>query len=151
MNVEPEDFEQMLVDAGATPRMRARLAELKELRSGDLTFGVCAHVLGIKPDTLKKSVYRAKLKRRAQEKAEAKQANPEPELPETPDPDAGPDEGRNYAAFLLKTIERPGIGKRGGGNIAPPEGDRDRIRGKRVTVDDVDKIVKRLATARAEQ
>ena len=142
MNVDAEDFEQMLQDAGATPKMRARLAQLKELRSGDLTFGACAHVLGVKPEALRKSVYRAKLKRRQQERAEKKNT------PAAPEPQPV-DEDREYAAFLLKTIERPGIAKTGGGHTGPEEGDRDRVTGKRVTVDDVRKIVARLADLRA--
>lgn len=146
----------MLADAGATPRMRARLAELKQMLGQDFTMAQCARELGIKKDALCKSIYRAKLKRRAMEASQREAVAiaacmPRCQAPaKPPSPDEGPDQGREYAAFLLKTIERPGIGKSGGSHQGPEEGDRDRVNGKRVTVDDVHKVVKRLAEARAK-
>ena len=69
-------------------------------------------------------------------------------------PELGFEEERTSAIVAEKLREygcevTTGIAKTGGGHTGPEEGDRDRVTGKRVTVDDVRKIVARLADLRA--
>lgn len=130
------EIEYMCQITDATPEVRERLILLWH---DDVTYGGAARLLGVKPGCLREMVYDFRRRLLA-----AVNAPKEPPPPPSPDEFSSP---REYARFLLRQIERPGMGK-AGGNIAPPEyGDRDRVRGRRLTEEDVEKVVAALARA----
>jgi HAMP domain-containing protein len=141
MRLTDEELTTLLAEVKASGKMRDRLIRLRELREGDLTYPVCAAALGIKQEALEKSVQR--MRQRWREAAEKREAEPAPP-PKPKDPDEGPDYGIRYARFLLRQIEHPVSS----GGIAAPEGDRDSIQGRRLTVEDVNEVVKALARVR---